>query len=88
MTKVYLNHNMFSDKRVVFAIVDQMRIKARHVPLFDKMYDLTLFYTTRLAFTLKCEVFYYDTIDMALAALQEYDIVILQSVGNMIQENE
>ena len=88
MTKVYLNHNMFSDKRVVFAIVDQMRIKARHMPLFDKMYDLTLFYTTRLAFTLKCEVFYYDTVDMALAALQEYDIVILQSVGNMIQENE
>jgi hypothetical protein len=79
---------MFADKRVVFAIVDQMNIKKRHELLYNKMYDLTLFYTTRLAFTLRCPVVYHDTIDLALEALQDYDIVILQSVGNMIQENE
>ena len=88
MNKVYANHTMFTDNRVVFAIVDQMNIRDRHERLYKKMYDLTLFYTNRLAYTLDCPVVYYHSVDEALENCQEYDTVIIQSVGNMIQENE
>jgi hypothetical protein len=88
MNKVYANHTMFADNRVVFAIVDQMKIRERHEKLYKKMYDLTWFYTNRLAYTLDCPVVYHDSIDEALENCQEYDTVIVQSVGNMIQENE
>jgi hypothetical protein len=79
---------MFTDHRVIFAIVDQMKIRKRHEKLYKKMYDLTWFYTSRLAYTLDCPVVYYDSVDEALENCQEYDTVIMQSVGNLIQENE
>jgi hypothetical protein len=88
MNKVYANHTMFTDHRVIFAIVDQMKIRKRHEKLYKKMYDLTWFYTSRLAYTLDCSVVYYDSVDEALENCQEYDTVIMQSVGNLIQENE
>lgn len=89
MNKVYpVNHGMFADQRVIFAIVDQMNIKKRHEKLYKKMYDLTWFYTKRLSQTIQADVVYYDTIDEALENCQAYDTVILQSVGNMIHGNE
>lgn len=88
MNKVYTNHTLFSKHRIIFAIVDQMKIRNRHEKLYKKMYEITWFYTNRLAYILDCPVVYYHTIDEALENCQEYDTVIVQSVGNMIQENE
>jgi hypothetical protein len=88
MNKVYINHRMFAGKRVAFAVVDQMNIKRRHEKLYKKMYDVTWFFTKRLAGMLKSDAYYANTVDEALALADNYDIVILQSVGNMINDNQ
>jgi hypothetical protein len=88
MNKVYVTHNMFADKRVAFAVVDQMNVRKRHEKLYKKMYDVTWFFTKRLGYTVNAPVFYCDTVDEALNRSDDYDIVILQSVGNMINDNQ
>lgn len=87
MNKVYITHKMFEGKRVAFAVVDQMNVKRRHEKLYKKMYDVTWFFTKRLGYTIKSDVYYCDTVDEALNRADDYDIVILQSVGNMIHDN-
>jgi hypothetical protein len=87
MNKVYANHSLFADKKIAFAVIDQMNIKARHELLHKKMYDVTWFYTKRLAYTTGADCFYCDTIDDVMSRSDSYDIVIVQSIGNMITNN-
>lgn len=77
-----------SYKKILFAIVDQAQVRFRHSDLFKKMFQMTNQVTKRLVnSSINGDVKYFDNIDLAMNGSYEYDIVIIQSVGNFIKVN-
>jgi hypothetical protein len=75
-------------KKLLYAIVDQANVRNKHEKLFNKVYDLTYSFISRLsASTVTGDVQYFDNIDHAMNYSDGYDIVLIQSVGNFINHN-
>jgi hypothetical protein len=88
MSIVYKD-KFFRIHRVLFAIVDQANIQNKHPLLFNKLKDFTYTTTTRISTSTKGHVQFFDDIDTAMEyAKNKYDIVIIQSIGNFIKNNE
>lgn len=87
MSVVYTD-NLFKNKKILYAVVDQAKVASQHVDLYKKMRDITYSLTTRLTMTTSGDVKYFDDIDQAMLASDNYDLVFIQSVGNFIKSNE
>lgn len=87
MNKVYFENKPLHGKSVVFAIVDQANIKIKHFNLYEKMLDITKFYTNKFQSIVDCKILYFDNIDQALNSCDETDIMIIQSISNHIFSN-
>lgn len=77
----------FKNKKLLFAIVDQANVQFKHKELFQKIFDITFSYTTRLAYPMNKEVKSFKTIDEVMQESEDYDLIIIQSVGNFIKDN-
>ena len=86
MSVVYTN-KLFKNQKVLFAIVDQAGVKEKHERLFEKVFDITFSYTSRIAITIQAPVIFYKSIDEVMLNSEKYDLVIIQSVGNFIKDN-
>jgi hypothetical protein len=84
--KVY-SGSVFNNRRILCAIVDQANIRTKHNKLFKKVYDITFAYTSRHAASFNGDVIFFNTIDDAMESSNDYDLVIIQSVGNFIKFN-
>ena len=88
-TKITIDKTYLRNKNIMYAIVDQDNIKNKHPQLFKKMYDMTYSFTFRMSSsTLKGNVRYFNNIDQCMGQSQEYDIVIIQNIGNFIRINK
>jgi hypothetical protein len=87
MNVVY-TRQFFEDKKIKFAIVDQADVSDKHTDLFNKVHDLTFSLTTRLITPIpNAEVKFYNKIDDAMADSVDFDLIFIQSVGNLIKNN-
>ena len=87
MNVVY-TRRFFSDKKVKFAIVDQANVASKHSRLFNKVKDLTFSLTARLMTPILDPVLkFYPTIDEAMQDSLNFDLIFIQSVGNLIKSN-
>ena len=88
-TKIYKKLNFFGDKRPLFAIVDQANVKSKHPELFQRMHDYTYTKTSRCTTHYPHDLVSFDTVDKAMwyASANNYDVVLIQSVGNIIRFN-
>lgn len=76
------------NKQILYAVVDQSQINKHHHALFTRVKDMTMNLTERLANSgLPGAVKFFDDIDAAMDSSNNFDIVIIQSVGNFIQKN-
>ena len=88
MSVVY-TENLFRNKKIRYAIVDQANVASKHLEMFKKVQDITLSLTTRLAeLTPISDVKVYNNIDDAMEDSLDYDLMLIQSVGNFIKNNE
>jgi hypothetical protein len=87
-TKIQINKRYLAERRFLYAIVDQDNLRNRHPQLFKKMYDMTYSFTYRMSTSsLQGDVIYYDSIDDVMEASDQWDIIIIQNVGNFIRIN-
>jgi hypothetical protein len=87
-TKITIDKTYLRNKNIMYAIVDQDNIKNKHPQLFKKMYDMTYSFTFRMSSsTLKGTVRYFNNIDQCMEQSHEYDIVVIQNIGNFIRIN-
>jgi hypothetical protein len=87
-TKVNLHPEVLGSKKILYAVVDQAEVRNKHPKLFKKVLDITFVMTQRLSeSTTRGDVRYFNTIDDAMDSSDNYDIVIVQSVGNFIRQN-
>jgi hypothetical protein len=83
------NFKYLSGKKVLYALVDNDDIKRKNFNLYTRMHNMTSSFTHRLcASTLLGTIKTYDNIDLAMLDSDEYDIVIIQHVGNFIRINK
>jgi hypothetical protein len=88
-TKITINKTYLLNKKILYAIVDQDNIRTSHPQLFKKMYDMTYSFSYRMSTsTLAGTVKYFPNIDQCMSHSQDYDIVIMQNVGNFIRINK
>lgn len=93
MTETYSTlietHLEISARKILFAIVDQSNVRIKHPELFNKVYEMTYGMTMRLTWSgLNGDVKYFDNIDLAMISSENYDLVIIQSIGNFIKHNQ
>ena len=87
MNVVY-TRNFFEDKKIRFAVVDQANVAEKHTELFNKVRDLTFSLTTRLITPIpNGEVKFYKNIDDAMSDSLDFNLIFIQSVGNLIKSN-
>ena len=87
MNVVY-TRRFFEGKKVKFAIVDEARVAEKHTELFNKVRDLTFSLTSRMITPIvEGKVMFYNTIDDAMNDSLDYDLIFIQSVGNLIKSN-
>ena len=88
MSIVYLK-KLFEGKKLLYAIVDEAGVAKKHTLLFNKMRDNTFAITTRIAtLTDGGVVEFFNTVDDAMIEGADYDLVFIQSVGNLLKSNE
>lgn len=77
-----LNHNF----KILFAIIDQAKIKTINEYLFKKMLELTEYSTSKIT---NKNIIFYESIDSVLeeSTNYDYDLIFFQSVGNIIKHN-
>ena len=87
-SQLNINKSYLKNKKFLYAIVDQDNIRKKHPPLFKKMYDITYSFTYRISnSSIAGDVLYFDTIDQCMEYSKDYDIVLIQNVGNFIRIN-
>jgi pyruvate-formate lyase-activating enzyme len=88
-TKIYKKLNFFGDKRPLFAVVDQANVKDKHPELFQRMHDYTYTKTSRCTTHYPNDLKSFNNVDEAMlyADSNQYDIVLIQSIGNIIRFN-
>jgi organic radical activating enzyme len=88
-TKIYKRLNFFGNKKPLFAIVDQANVKAKHPELFQRIHDYTFTKTSRCTTHYPNDLISFDTVDSAMsyADRNNYDVVLIQAVGNIIKHN-
>ena len=88
-TKIYKKLNFFGNNRPLFAIVDQANVKSKHPDLFQRMHDYTYTKTSRCTTHYPNDLKSFDNVDLAMqyASTNMYDVVLIQSIGNIIRFN-
>jgi hypothetical protein len=88
-TKIYKKLNFFKDKKPLFAIVDQANVKSKNPELFQRVHDYTFTKTSRCTTHYPNDLKSFDDIDTAMSYAEKnnYDIVLIQSIGNIIKYN-
>ena len=87
-TTIIQDKLLLTTKKILYAVVDQAEVRNKHNQLFSKMFELTYGMTVRLASScVDGDVKYFDNIDSAMDNSANYDIVIIQSIGNFINRN-
>jgi len=87
-TTIIQDKLLLATKKILYAVVDQAEVRHKHNQLFSKMFELTYGMTVRLASScVDGDVKYFDNIDSAMDNSANYDIVIIQSIGNFINRN-
>lgn len=84
MIHTKLNIDKDHGLNILFAIIDQTNLKNKHEDLFNKMRDITFYNTTKIT---QSDVHFYNNIDECLSKCDNYDLVLFQSVGNLIKHN-
>ena len=88
-SQIGLNKNYLEHKKFLYAIVDQDNVKTVHPRLFKKMYDITYSFTHRMSNSaVSGDVRNFDNIDQCMAASDDYDIILIQNIGNFIRINK
>jgi hypothetical protein len=88
-SQIGLNKNYLEHKKFLYAIVDQDSIRTVHPRLFKKMYDITYSFTHRMSNSaVSGDVRNFDNIDQCMAASDDYDIILIQNIGNFIRINK
>jgi hypothetical protein len=88
-TTIIQNKLTLTTKKILYAVVDQAKVRHKHHDLFSKMVELTIGMTVRLSSScVNGDVKYFDNIDEAMTYSVGYDIVIVQSIGNFINRNK
>ena len=87
-TTIIQDKLLLKTKKILYAVVDQAEVRNKHNQLFSKMFELTYGMTIRLASScVDGDVKYFDNVDGAMDNSANYDIVIIQSIGNFINRN-
>ena len=87
-TTIIQDKLLLTTKKILYAVVDQAEVRNKHNQLFSKMFELTYGMTVRLASScVDGDVKYFDNVDGAMDNSANYDIVIIQSIGNFINRN-
>ncbi len=87
-TTIIQDKLLLTTKKILYAVVDQAEVRYKHNQLFSKMFELTYGMTVRLASScVDGDVKYFDNVDSAMDNSANYDIVIIQSIGNFINRN-
>ena len=87
-TTIIQDKLLLKTKKILYAVVDQAEVRHKHNQLFSKMFELTYGMTVRLASScVDGDVKYFDNVDSAMDNCANYDIVIIQSIGNFINRN-
>lgn len=88
-TTIIQDKLLLTTKKILYAVVDQANVRHKHNQLFSKMSELTYGMTVRLASSCVAgDVKYFDNVDGAMENSTNYDIVIIQSIGNFINRNK
>ena len=88
-TKLSINKDYLSEKKILYAIVDETSLKDVNKPLHDMMFNVTNSFSIRMSTTtLKGEVRYYNNIDETMSKSDGYDIIVIQNIGNIIRINQ
>jgi len=88
-TKIKISKNTLLERKFHYAIVDQNCIKEKHEELYNKMKQTSFSFTKKMsANSLKGDIKFYNNIDDCLSeCLNDYGIVLIQSIGNFIRIN-
>ena len=87
-SQIDLNKSYLERKKFLYAIVDQDNIRTVHPKLFKKMHDITYSFTHRMSNSaVSGDVKYFDNIDQCMMSSKEYDIILIQNIGNFIRIN-
>lgn len=88
-TTIIQDKLLLTTKKILYAVVDQAGVRHKHNALFTKIFELTYGMTVRLsASCVAGDVKYFDDVDSAMENSANYDIVIIQSIGNFINRNK
>lgn len=86
INKVY-HSPVFENKKILCAIVDQQNLRNKHPALFERMKEISYVLTVRRTAIFPCQVKFFNTIDDATLYGAQFDLLIIQNVGNLLTHN-